>query len=168
MIQVDNKNILEALVNHEEGELALVKNEEKIYQYKDGKWVEYIPEDGKLGLSIYEINQQIVPQLPNLDADQIQNGINIIDQFTVSNSYYMLLCRDINYYTVLLTGNEESDETVGQAVIDCFAYMGAELKAIDLTDDGTAVEIWFVIPNEELPAMCAYLFQYDEAVILCK
>lgn len=168
MIQVDNKKILDALKHHDEGELALVKDEEKIYRYENGIWVEYIPEDGKLGMTIYQINQQVIPQLPNLDADQIQNGINIIDQFTRPNSYYMLLCRDINYYTIFTTGNENSKETVGQATIDCFSYMNAELKAIDLTDDGSAVEIWFVVPDENLPAMCAYLFQYDEGVIACK
>ena len=168
MIQVDNKNILEALKHHDEGELALVKDEEKIYRYENGAWVEHIPVDGKLGMTVYQINQQVIPQLPNLDADQINNGINAIDQFTNPNSYYMLLCRDINYYTIFITGNEESNETVGQAVIDCFSCMGAELKAIDLTDDGNAIEIWFMVPGEELPAMCAYLFQYDEGVILCK
>lgn len=169
MIQVSNKNILNALVNHEEGELALVINEQKMYQYSNGSWQEYKPENGELDLSVYQINQQVIPQLPNLDADQIQNGINIINQFTEPSSYYMLLCRDINYYTILITGHESSEETVGEAVIDCFTYMNAELKAIDLTDDGSAVEIWFVVPEEEeLPAMCAYLFKYDEGVILCK
>lgn len=167
MIQVDNKNILNALVNHDEGEIALVLDEQKKYQYEEGEWVEYIPEGEEPVLTVYEFNQQIVPQLPNLDADQIQNAINIIDQYTEPYSYYMLLCRDMNYYTVFLTGNEESNETVGEAVIDCFAYMSAELKAVDLTDDGVAIEIWFVLP-ESNKALCAYLFQYDEAVILCQ
>jgi hypothetical protein len=107
--------------------------------------------------------------LPNLDADGIQNGINVIDQFTDIYCAYMLLCRDINYYTMFITGNEESDETVGEAVIDCFNYLTGELKAIDLTDDGNAVEIWFAIGEEYgLVARCAYFFNYDEGVILCK
>ena len=79
MIQVDNINILNALKNHDEGELALVLDEQKMYQYHDG-WQPYTPENGQLGLSIYEVNQQVVSQLPNLDADAIQNGINIINQ----------------------------------------------------------------------------------------
>ena len=107
--------------------------------------------------------------MPNLDADAIQNGINIINQFTQANSYYMLLCRDINYYTIFETGWDESDETVGEAVVDCFNYISGELKAIDLTDDGNAVEIWFAISEENrLVARCAYFFNYDEGVILCK
>jgi hypothetical protein len=168
MIQVDNINILNALKNHDEGELALVLDEQKMYQYHDG-WQPYTPENRQLGLSIYEVNQQVVSQLPNLDADAIQNGINIINQYTQANSYYMLLCRDINYYTLFETGWDESDETVGEAVIDCFNYLQAELKAIDLTDGGEAVEIWFTIIEDQTPvAMCAYFFNYDEGVILCK
>ena len=168
MITVPSKAVLDALKNHEEGEKALVEQEQKIYEYKDGIWQEFISEDEKLGMTAYQLNQQIIQQLPNLDADGIQNGINVIDQFTDIYSTYMLLCRDFNYYTIFTTGNEESDETVGQAVIDCFAYMGAELKAIDLTDDGNAVEIWFILPEEGAQPLCAYLFNYDEGVILCR
>lgn len=168
MITVSSKAVLDALANHEEGEKALVEQEQKIYQYINGAWQEFIPEDGKLGVTIYQLNQQIIQQMPNLDADGIQNGINVIDQFTHPLRYYMLLCRDINYYTMFTTGNEESNETVGQAAIDCFACMGAELKAIDLTDDGSAVEIWFILPDEGAEPLCAYLFNYDEGVILCR
>lgn len=168
MIQVDNKRMLDALVHHDEGELALVTDEEQIYQYNNG-WQPYIPENDELGLTVYEINQQVIKQMPNLDADQIQNGINIIDQYTRANSYYMLLCRDMNYYTVFVTGNDDYEETVGQAAIECFDTLGAELKAIDLTDDGSAIEIWFVLPiGDQSQAICAYIFNYNEGVILCK
>lgn len=169
MITVPTKAVLDVLKNHEEGEKALVEQEQKIYEFKDGKWQEFISESGELGLSIYEINQQAILQMPNLDADAIQNGINIINQFTQTNSYYMLLCRDINYYTMFETGWDESNETVGEAVIDCFNYLMGELKAIDLTDDGNAVEIWFAVGEDNgLVARCAYFFNYDEGVILCK
>ena len=168
MITVPTKAVLDVLVNHEEGEKALVEQEQKIFEYTNGAWQEFIPEDGKLGMTVYQLNQQIIQQMPNLDTDGIQNGINVIDQFTHPYCAYMLLCRDINYYTVFTTGNEESDETVGQATIDCFACMGAELKAIDLTDDGNAVEIWFILPDEGTEPLCAYLFNYDEGVILCR
>lgn len=168
MITVPSKAVLDVLVNHEEGEQAFVEQEQKIFEYINGTWQEFIPEDGKLGMTIYQLNQQIIHQMSNLDADGIQNGINVIDQFTRSYCAYMLLCRDINYYTMFTTGNEESNETVGQATIDCFACMGAELKAIDLTDDGNAVEIWFILPDEGAEPLCAYLFNYDEGVILCR
>ncbi len=168
MITVPSKSVLDVLVNHEEGEKAFVEQEHKIYEYTNGAWQEFIPEDGNLGVTVYQLNQQIIQQMPNLDADGIQNGINVIDQFTHPYCAYMLLCRDINYYTVFITGNEESNETVGQATIDCFSGMDAELKAVDLTDDGNAVEIWFILPNEGAIPLCAYLFNYDEGVILCR
>ena len=56
MITVSSYDILTKLPIHNEGELALVKEENKIYQYNEG-WKPIKIEGNGLQLSLYEINQ---------------------------------------------------------------------------------------------------------------
>lgn len=78
--------------------------------------------------------------------------------------YYMLLCRELNYYTVFqrqFTGLED----FGDVVIECLENLG-NIKSIEVTEDKTAIEAWIV--NSDNEAHVVYLFNYDQGVIICK
>ena len=76
-IEVDNINILKSLPNHQKGEIAIVKDEQKNYVYVDEEkgWVPLKAniESNGLKMNLYELNKSIVSQLPVFD-DNAWNG----------------------------------------------------------------------------------------------
>lgn len=162
MITVENLQILNSLQFHEENEFALVKDEQKIYQYKNGSWNEYKSEQG-LGVTLYEINKMAVAQLPDLDDDKI-DAIKKDLKARLKSEYYMLLCRDANYYTVFIRDENLDVPRFEDEVIECLKALG-RIRAIDFEDDD-AVECWVMDVNDV--AHVAYLFRYNEGVIKCR
>lgn len=157
-----NGNIIE---NPENGMRAYSPETKKLYIYNNGIW-DMIKDDINLGMNVYDLNKQIISQLSFTELQQI---FNILNHYVRENkySYYMLLCRDINYYTIFKLNREieNSDilNTFSEDVIDCVQNIGT-LKSADVTEDG-AIEIW-VHPEDSEP-MVMYLFPYDTGVIEC-
>ena len=81
MIKVKDLKTLKALQNHSEGELALVERGNKIYVYKEDKWVKYDPKDGGLTVSLYDVNKMAMPNLPDLTDEKINEAKHMIAQF---------------------------------------------------------------------------------------
>lgn len=119
--------------------------------------------NGSLNMSMYELNKCVVRQLPSMTEEQLAAAGDLIDSFQKENKYFMLLGRDLDYYTIFQT-KENMEETMGEAVIDCLSNLG-DIKAIDLTAEEQTIEIW-ITQNDE--AYVLYLFNYDEGVILCQ
>ena len=149
-----------------ENQMAYVSETKKAYQYKEGKWDEIVVEGGGVELSLYDMNKQIVSQLPDLTSHQIEVKIDLLNIFAkdMGSNYYMLLCKDIGYYTLFIK-NENSDEDFGSAVISCANYLG-QIKSIELSEDRAAIEIWFVSKETSEPYVM-YLFNYEEGSIQC-
>jgi hypothetical protein len=80
-------------------------------------------------------------------------------------NYYMLLGRDINYYTLFARKPSIELPEIENEVIECLKYLGS-IKAIDLNEDKTALEIWVTLENNE--AMMLLFFDYTEGVIICQ
>ena len=56
----------------------------------------------------------------------------------------------------------DSEEDMDDAIMSC---LQGDVKSIELTDDGRAIEIWSVIDGE---AYEFYLFNYEMGVIVCR
>lgn len=127
--------------------------------------------NGNLQMNLYDLNKQIISQLPSLTEEQQDVAQNIIGDYIadLDQEFYMLLGRDINYYTLFQTvkgGNEgEVLSTAVEEVWACADYLG-EIKSVEETDDG-AVEIWVQAREEGSEPMAMYLFGYDGGVIKC-
>ena len=80
----------------------------------------------------------------------------------MSSNYYMLLCKDISYYTLFIK-DANSKDNFGSEVIACAEYLG-DVKSIELNEDKSAIEIWFTNQNS---SYVMYLFNYEDGVILC-
>ena len=85
----------------------------------------------------------------------------------------MLICRDINYYTLFATiGNDkiplEPPERIEKEVLACVKDIG-ELRSAEEIEGTEAVEIW-VQPKEEYgpDPLVMYFFNYDKGVIRCR
>lgn len=169
MIKVKDLKTLKALPNHKEGELALIEKGNKVYVYKENKWVKYDPKDGGLTVSLYDVNKMAMPNLPDLTDEQIDEAKKMVKDFIPQDStFWMLLNNEKRYYTVfqltkvqnVLLINKIEDE-----FIECLKEIGT-IKSIEKVDDNT-IEAW-VIDKEDSEAYAYYLFNYDKGVVICK
>lgn len=162
MITVDSLKILESLKIHEEGEAAFVVSESKVYKYIKDKWVEqYIPE-GKLNLNIYDMNKMVIKQFPPIEDKTILNEIRKFAN--KQGKYFMLISREIGYYTLFVKG--EGEDKLEVEVLNCLHDLGT-IKGLEKIDETEAIEIWIQSSEEEEPFV-GYFFNYDKGVVLCK
>jgi hypothetical protein len=121
--------------------------------------------NGNIQMNMYDVNKQLISQFPPLDDEQLKASCDLITAFAKekNNTYQMLLCRDIGYYTLFhISFVAEWEEYFCDMVIECVSSVGS-IKAIDQVEG--AIEIW-VQPKEQEP-MAMYLFPYDAGVIEC-
>ena len=75
MIEIQNLKMLKALQNHEDGEIALVLDEQAMYRYSEEikDWI-IVPKDESLdsSLTLYDLNKMIIAQTPELTEAEIQ------------------------------------------------------------------------------------------------
>ena len=136
--------------------------------------------NSEIQMTAYDINKQVIDQLPALTAEEIESNKDIIGQFVqnTNNEYYMLLCREKNYFTLchrVLGMNPSPADNVRQysewpnelittedLIIECAKCLG-EIKSIELVDG--AVEIWVTDPFD---TYVMYFFPYDGGVEACQ
>lgn len=167
MINVENFNLLKAIQNKDDKELALVEEEQKIYQYNEPLdiWEEYNSPEGSLNLSLYELNQQLMAQMPDLTEEDIAQAKNQIEENMSSNGeYFMLLCNDLHYYTIFKTNDKDAEETFSNEVFECLTGLSENIKSFAYDEENKAFEIWFSVDEN---SYVAYLFNYDGGVIKC-
>ena len=155
---------MEVITEPTENEIGFIPELNKTYQYTNGEWKE-VALNTDLQLTMYDLNKQVISQLPTLGEDELTQAWLTIDNYVqaCSAKYFMLLCNDIRYYTVFaLLGTGEQCAT---EVLDCISNLGA-LKSVGLTEDEAAIEIWFQ-PEGEQP-FAAYFFNYEGGVIECQ
>ena len=161
MLVVKTKKLLKSIKNHEDGELALVEKTKKVYKYDKttDSWDEMKAEGG-LKMNLFEINKTAIPQLPTLTPEVMHEKKAMIKDFVANGKFYMLLSNSKKYYTIFMRG--DSEEEMDDAIMSC---LQGDVKSIELTDDGGAIEIWSVIDGE---AYEFYLFNYEMGVIVCR
>lgn len=166
MISVPNYNILTELpkAHLKNGELAETSNDNKkwVYDEEAQDWKEY--ETAGVQMSLYDMNKQLVAQMPEMtDNDKMTEIINNYKDKT-DNSHYMLLCRDINYFTLFEEDSFTEQERFATLVLECIHDVGI-IHDMMITEDNGAIEIWVKPLNEEADMLVMYLFAYDAGVV---
>ena len=147
-----------------EGQSAYSPETKKLYVYSEGEW-KMVTGETNFGMTIYDINKQIISQMGELEGIAREEAHLLITDTvaTSGQTYFMLLCRDINYYTLFKLDKDNSGLcNVASEVFDCAEDIGA-LKSVESVEG--AIEIW-VHPIDEEP-LAMYLFPYDAGVIEC-
>ena len=133
------------------------------YIWENDQWI-LLQSKKKDNVNLYSLNKSAVVKLPDLKVDETIYS-KMIDKMCEwhDDEYFMLLCRDMNYYTILHKSNiwatlKVCDE-LGTTVIDCLSNVGS-IKSIEYVDKN--IEIWVVKDNE---AFCFYLFPYSLGVV---
>lgn len=128
------------------------------------------PVEGKINMqngiemSLYDMNKQLIIQLPNLEhsvAYQQKKILfeNFLEQ--TQNKYYMLYGKEISYFT-LFVRDVYSEESMEDVVLECIENIGP-IKSIEYTETKDAIEIWVMNNIDEVT--CLYLFPYDQGVV---
>ena len=169
-IEVLNYNSLQAVQNHELGEIAKVMDVDKYYIYTEQGWQEFNIDSDGINVSLYDMNKQIISQLPTLNEEGIKEAKQIIKDYVYSkeheDDYYMLLCHELKYFTVFTNDLECSpDEVIENVIIDCLNSVG-EIKSIEPTEDKEAIEIWITEPEGNTYVM--YFFDYGRGIVPCR
>lgn len=113
----------------------------------------------------YDLDQSIIAGKDYLLQSQLEDVKQILSDFAKTGKYFMLLCRETNYYTLFILENKPLLTKFADDVIECAQSQGG-IKYIDLTENEDAIEIW-VQPMGKEP-MSMYLFNYEEGVIKCQ
>lgn len=146
-----------------DGEVIYKEDDGKTYLCKDGELhpIENAKlENSHLNISLYDLNKQIIGQLPTL-TDLTEKKEIIQNYFyNTTNKFYMLYGKEISYFTVL-TYTPTTNTTFSDEVLACLENVG-DIKSIDLTETKDAVEIWVMSEGE---ATCLYLFTYDTGIV---
>lgn len=141
-----------------EGEVIQDSITGEICVYHDGHWATMKTDGTGLNLGLYDLNKQIIAQLPELvDLDKAIKTIEALHEM-YHNEYYMLYGKEISYFTLFKL---IEPQYFAQEVLDCLRNVG-KIKAIDSDEPGTAVEIW--VETDDGPT-CLYLFPYDNGLV---
>lgn len=121
--------------------------------------------DGSIGMSLYELNQSLISQLPaytNIQINKLEDRINGWEDNYVINQYFMLLCNDIHYYTILHRGAHENADfpDLGQSITGLLYESGYKIHSDEILDDHC--EIW---AKNEKGTYVFMLFPYDQGVV---
>ena len=146
----------------QDGEIVINTVDDGYYIYKDGNWMKINVENSGLNLGLYDLNKQIIAQLPILSDEELSNKKTVINQLheKFNNEYYMLYGKEISYFTLFKIANSKF---FGDEVIECLNNVG-DVKCIDMTEPGDAIEIWIQSDMQEVT--CLYLFPYDTGLVV--
>ena len=126
--------------------------------------------NGNLQMNIYDINKQVISQMPCLTIEELEEKADtLITEYQNEQkaSYYMMLCNELRYYTLFHIDEFDGGSQLScfsNEVLSCLISFTDNIKSIEITDDKTAIEIW-ITKDEETYVM--YLFNYDTGVIEC-
>lgn len=144
-------------------EIVYLIDEKKFLFWTGEEWSEY-KANGGLNLNLYEFNKTLVSQIPVLE--DFTEAVEIIQNILCGheNEHFMLLCKDISYYTVFYKTEEIfcNFETFGKAVITCAEDIG-KIVSVDYIEDQNAVEIW--VRTEQNENLCMYLFNCESMFV---
>lgn len=159
-----------ALPNPKDNDLAYCEERREYYYYseKDKKWKKRKIQNKPIEVSLYDLNKSFYASQkePATDEEKVKYR-ELINEFCkdTKNKYYMMLCKDISYFTILKDNNQKGDEDfadLGQAVIELIAESGWSLLDAYKNEDTDAIELWFKSEND---AYYMALFGYDKGVV---
>ena len=128
-------------------------------------------------MTLYDLNKQMVKSLPPMDEEGKTAFIdNIFNKFIEKepNKYYMLLCKELSYFTVFHKDDTNEDNfanTAHQLLSDRGTIITA---GWDNEEAQNSIEYWVSVktPIENNPdfedVYCFYLFKYDEGIVEVK
>lgn len=120
----------------------------------------------ELKMSLYEMNQNFMASQKPLSSEELEKGLKEVIWDYVhtkhqASKYFMLLCKDISYFTVFVC-DDKTDKTLVNEFLNCLEWVG-KILSIEYNKENNVPEIW--IKTEEGNCHCMYFFEYDDGII---
>lgn len=116
-------------------------------------------------IDLYTMNQNIINQLPVYTDEDMDRAEDTIHDWIYNGhraNYYMLLCKELSYYTLFHSvDNCLIEEDFIRELWDVCSYLGP-IHDISI-DNNDAIAIW--AEWEDTGVHCFYLFPYDKGVV---
>ena len=116
-------------------------------------------------VSLYQLNQDIMSNQPALSGDGVRKGqlefFDWVSKLPDNPKFYMLLCHELNYYTVFHINDTATKEDFWNELYDIAKELGT-LKAMEI--DSGCFSIWVDWPQDNISHLF-YLFPYDRGVV---
>ena len=176
LIKITTTNKLNDIKDPVDGQVAYIEkdNGNEYFLYQNKAW---FPVQGEmtssgLQLNLYELNRNIISQLPDFEDSQWEGAESVFKEWLEGKTckYFMLYGREINYFTIFkkktLLDEKTDFETLFKAVKECLTALGpVKSVAINKLEDGSAssIEIW--VKYEDV-VTCMYLFDYEEGIVV--
>lgn len=164
------KNVfkLNQLEECNENDIAYVESEKKYYIYQNGVWgISNIkpPSNGNAEVSLYEVNKGFYTSQSPLTEEQLKEKEDIILSYhkEQKNDHYMLLCKELSYFTIFELDVRPEFSTLAKGVIDIMPEYGWKIYDIYKNENTDAIEIWIQDEHEEIH--CMLFFAYDRGVV---
>lgn len=141
----------------QEGEMIYLTDENIYCVWKDNTWMP-LPQrvEGQgLTMTAYDLNKTIIAQMPVME--DWTEACAVIDEYATGNENFLLLCKDISYYTIFekTNGAFVHFETLGEAVLTCASDIG-KIITVDFMEETNTIEIWVRTPEDDNLCMCFF------------
>lgn len=130
--------------------------------------------EGDVTMTAYDINKQLISQLPPMTEEQyIEFENNLTDFLTkTNNEYYMLLNNfDKNYYTLFHKNNDTEFDAMPDVLKEILNNLG-EFITWSWGVDNESMELWvkeswdsIVEESKHEEVFCYHLFGYDAGIV---
>lgn len=152
-----------------DGTTVFLEDIKEIVVYHNKQWEaqeegELTTASGDITMSLYEMNRQLINQLPDYNEGAWSGAKEIMREYIKNhpNTFYMMYGRELNYFTVFMKNGDGEFDNLFDAVLECLNSIG-KVRSFDFDGEG-ACEIW-VKPDVASTVTCLYLFPYDDGVV---
>lgn len=118
-------------------------------------------------ISLYELNQNSVINLPLITTEKLQSYVSQLNDWRLNNigdNHFMLLSNRYNYYTLFEKSEVDDKYNFGEAVIDCIQNF-SKIYSFELDKQNNGWELWACLNEEDKVPEIFYLFPYEAGVI---
>jgi hypothetical protein len=168
ILTISSYSLLSKLMNHKDGELAYVIDEDAYYAYSEerGTWevieLENAPTKEQLKMTMYDMTKQVIKQLPPFDETRKKDMADAIKAWKRDDvNSYMLYGKEISYFT-LFQKQVLAGKNFIQALFYCLENISDAIYEYEIVDENTVL-IWLDYQGD---ATAMYLFNYDEGVVI--
>lgn len=143
-----------------EDDKIYVIDENRVYSYRNGRFVvQEIDKTSNVDVSLYDINKQIISQMPEITKEE---AIKILDDYQwmhASTSYFGFMSFEKHYFTIFHRTENKQDTMFAAIALDCIQNIG-HLKTLNIENE--TLEVWLDIGNEIYQYL---IFPYDEGIV---
>lgn len=155
----------------QKGEIAHLTEEDSYLMYDGEQWLEIgsdlnVNNEGAQ-MTLYDLNKMFFAQLsPKETEDELKECFGTFDKYhdLVKSDRYMLLCKDISYYTIFEIGDAPviDFDGFGSGIVGCLHAVG-KILSVEILEAENVVEIWMRLEDDQ--NVCMYLFDATNFIV---